>query len=85
MHQQIYNAHMHIYNNIIHTHTYTYTNTYIHARRHAHSFVSALSLTLHCVSLQVLEKVSPNPREIVCNKALENPTKNRHDDFLPGK
>ena len=39
---------------------------------------------IHCFTAQVLEKVSPNPREILQKKALENPTRNRTDDYLPG-
>ena len=34
--------------------------------------------------LQVLEKVSPNPIEILRKRALENSTRNRSDDYLPG-
>lgn len=37
-----------------------------------------------CIAcIQILEKVSPNPKEILQKKALENPTKNRSDDYLP--
>ena len=34
--------------------------------------------------VQVLEKVSPNPREVKCVAAQNNPSKNRSTEFLPG-
>ena len=34
--------------------------------------------------VQVLEKVSPNPREVKCVAAQSNPSKNRSTEFLPG-
>ena len=33
---------------------------------------------------QVLEQVSPNPSEVKCDIALQNPTRNRSEDFVPG-
>lgn len=35
-------------------------------------------------SYKVLEKVSPKPNEISRSKALQYPTKNRSDLYLPG-
>jgi protein tyrosine phosphatase len=34
--------------------------------------------------LRILEKVSPKPEEIARSVALQNPTKNRNDQYLPG-
>ena len=36
------------------------------------------------LQLQVLEKFSPKPLEITRDEALQNPTRNRSDDYLPG-
>ena len=33
---------------------------------------------------QVLEQVSPNPSEVKCDIALQNPTRNRSEEFVPG-
>ena len=35
------------------------------------------------VYTQVLEQVSPNPREVKRERALDYPNRNRSDDFLP--
>ena len=63
---------MHVYACIptTHTHMHKYTLTHLY--------------DLCCISLQVLKKVSPSPRERLCKKALENPTRNRTNDYLPG-
>ena len=36
-------------------------------------------------SLQILEQVSPNPKEIHCSGALNCPDRNRSDKYLPGE
>ena len=42
-------------------------------------------LYVHCVHfVQVLGNVSPNPRESMRKRALENPTRIPSDDYLPG-
>ena len=46
--------------------------------------VVTLAITLLYMSMQVLEKVSPNPREVKCVAAQNNPSKNRSTEFLPG-
>ena len=47
---------------------------------------TALAIVLLCITMyvQVLEKVSPNPREVKCVAAQNNPSKNRSTEFLPG-
>ena len=59
----------------VHTQTHTYTN------KHCQS----LPLCQLCLwPTQVLEQVSPNPSEVKCDIALQNPTRNRSEEFVPG-
>ena len=63
--------------------------------KHAHTYIHCVHYTTHCVHnihqgcnllsvcAQVLDQVSPNPDEVIQEKALENPTKNRSQEFLP--
>ena len=37
------------------------------------------------ILLQILEQVSPNPKEVHCGGALSYPERNRSQEFLPGK